>query len=326
VKVGDPVAAQVDLSRRGEIMRHHTATHLVNKALEELLGARNLQRGSWVGPDHATFDFPLDRALARAEIERLEDRVNEQVRAALPFTARVLSYEEAVATGATHLFDEKYGDSVRVVCFGGWSCEFCGGTHCESTANVGFVLVLSEGGIGRGIRRLDFAAGETAERTVRRRMDVLTEVGRNLGVGLPDIPQRVHDLRADLRSAQREIEELRERLRVAYVTGTRFDRAPTVKSVGVPLIAEEVPAEGRDDLRAWADRYLEALGGTGIVAVVGGENFVVKVSRDLSGQHPANRLAGLLGRGGGRPELAEGKLLKAAQEAFNDLAAAFQQA
>jgi alanyl-tRNA synthetase len=324
LKVGDPVSAVVDSARRRQIMRHHTATHLVNKALEELLGARNLQRGSLVCPDHATFDFPLDRALTPAEIEQLQDRVNEQVRAALPMHVRVLPHDQAVATGATHLFEEKYGDSVRVVCFGNWSCEFCGGTHCDSSADVGFVLVLSEGGIGRGLRRLDFTVGESAERLVRRRMDILSEIGRNLGVATPEIAQRLRELRADLRSAQREIEQLRERVRVAHVRGARTDGGVTVRSVRVPFVAEEVPAEGRDDLRAWADRYLEALGGTGVVVVADGANFVIKVSRDLSSQHPANRLAQLLGRGGGRPELAEGKLTKPAREAFNELTAALQ--
>ena len=107
IHLGDSVVAAVDSARRRQVMRHHTATHLLNRALEELLGRHNLQRGSWVGPDHTTFDFPLDRALTSGELERVVERVNAQVRAALPLTARVLPYQEAVATGATHLFDEK---------------------------------------------------------------------------------------------------------------------------------------------------------------------------------------------------------------------------
>src|SRR5207237_4430964 len=112
IAVGDRVRAGVEQARRRQVMRHHTATHLLNRALEELLGRRNLQRGSLVAAEHTTFDFPLDRALTQDEVARLQRRITEQVRAALPLHARVLPYEEAVETGATHLFDEKYGEQV----------------------------------------------------------------------------------------------------------------------------------------------------------------------------------------------------------------------
>src|SRR5205807_9441935 len=126
--------------------------------------------GSGVGPEHTTFDLPLDRALTPGELEHLADRVNAQVRAALPLSTRVLPYQEAVASGATHLFDEKYGDRVRVVCFGDWSCEFCGGTHVPNSADVGLALITSEQSIGQGLRRLDLTVGEAAEDLIRLRL------------------------------------------------------------------------------------------------------------------------------------------------------------
>ena len=322
IAVGDRVVAAVDGPRRRQVMRHHTATHLLNRALEELLDRRNLQRGSWVGPERTTFDFPLDRALTATELERLADRVNAQVRAALPLSTRVLPYHEAAATGATHLFEEKYGDRVRVVCFGDWGCEFCGGTHVETSADVGQALITSESSIGSGLRRIDMTVGESADRLVRRQMGVLADVARGLGVPAEQVADRVADIRRDLREAEREIERLRDEVRVAHVRGS--NGGPRRRQARVPLILEQVPAGDRGDLRGWADRYLEALGGSGVVAVADRDNFVVKVSRDLSAAHPARDLAPLLGRGGGSPELAQGRLTKSPAEAFNEVEASLQ--
>jgi alanyl-tRNA synthetase len=322
IQIGDRVIAAVDGPRRRQIMRHHTATHLLNRSLEELLGRRNLQRGSWVGPDHTTFDFPLDRALTPQELEGLADRVNAQVRAALPLSTRILPYQEAAATGATHLFDEKYGDRVRVVCFGDWSCEFCGGTHVDTSADVGLALITSESSIGSGLRRIDLTVGESADRLVRRQTVVLNEVARSLGVPPEQVPARVADLRREVREAQREIERLRDEVRTAHVRGS--NGGPRRRRASVPLILEQVPAGGRDDLRGWADRYLEALGGSGVVAVADEANFAIKVSRDLSAAHPARDLAPLLGRGGGSPEFAQGRLTKPAADAFNEVEASLQ--
>ena len=323
VQVGDRVVAAVDGPRRRQVMRHHTATHLLNRALEELLGRRNLQRGSWVGPDHTTFDFPLDRALTAQELEHLAERVNAQVRAALPLSTRVLLYQEAVATGATHLFDEKYAERVRVVCLGDWSCEFCGGTHVETSADVGLALITSESSIGSGLRRIDMTVGESADRRVRHQMGLLNEVARSLGVPPDQLPARVADLRRDLREAEREVQRLRDEVRVAHVRGS--NGGPRRRPASVPLILEQVSAAGHEDLRGYADRYLEALGGSGVVVVADESNFVVKVSRDLAQAHPAPSLASLLGRGGGnRPELAQGRLTKPAADAFNEVEASLQ--
>jgi alanyl-tRNA synthetase len=322
LRVGDGVVAAVDAARRRQIMRHHTATHILNRSLEELVGRRNLQRGSWVGPDHTTFDFPLDRALTAEELERLADRVNAQVRAALPLSVRVLPYQEAAATGATHLFDEKYGDRVRVVCFGDWSCEFCGGTHVETSADVGLALITSEFSIGRGIRRIDMTVGESADRLVRRHLAVLAEASRRLGVPADQVARRAADLRRELRVAEREIEQLRDEVRVARVRGV--NGGPRRRPASVPLILEQVPAGDARDLRGYADRFLEALGGSGVVAVANESNFVIKVSRDLAARHPAQGLVPLLGEGGGKDEMAQGRLTKSVADAFNEVEASLQ--
>jgi alanyl-tRNA synthetase len=322
IRAGERVSAVVDQERRRQIMRHHTATHLLNRALEELLERRNLQRGSWVGPDHTTFDFPLDRALTTDELHRLTARVNEQVRSALPLTARVLPYQEALGTGATHLFEEKYGDKVRVVCIGDWSCEFCGGTHVGTSADVGPVVIVSESSNAQGIRRIDLKVGEAAEDYLGRRLGLLADLARSLGVQPEQVAERVAELRRELRVAGREVESLRDQLRLAHVRGP--NGGPSRRQARIPLILESVPAGGPDDLRGYADRYLEALGGSGVVGVANGSNFVIKVSRDLAEQYPATDLASRLGRGGGRPGLAQGQLSKPAEEAFNDLEASLR--
>ncbi|HLK44695.1 MAG TPA: alanine--tRNA ligase-related protein, partial [Acidimicrobiales bacterium] len=170
IAVGDRVVARVDAHRRHATARHHSATHLLHKALREVLGEQTVQRGSWVGPDHTTFDFPLNRGLTSDELTAVTERVNQQVRAALPFHESLKPYREAVAGGAMHLFEEKYGDVVRVVCFGDWTCELCGGTHVESSADVGPVVITSESSIGSGLRRIDLVAGEAADRLVRERL------------------------------------------------------------------------------------------------------------------------------------------------------------
>src|SRR5579859_5413575 len=173
VKVGETSTASVDSRRRHAIARHHSATHLLHKALRETLGENVVQKGSWVGPDHTTFDIPLNRAMTKEELARVNARVMEKVREALSFQEEIKPYREAVAQGAMHLFEEKYGDTVRVVCFGDWTCELCGGTHVENTADVGTVLIVSESSVGAGLRRLDLVAGEAAEALVERRLAAL---------------------------------------------------------------------------------------------------------------------------------------------------------
>jgi alanyl-tRNA synthetase len=153
-------------------------------------------------------------------------------------------------------------------------------------------------------------------------MALLDEVARSLGVPADQVPARVADLRRELREAEREIERLRDEVRTAHVQGS--NGGPRRRQASVPLILEQVPASGPDDLRGWADRYLEALGGSGVVAVANDSNFVVKVSRDLSEKHPASGLAQLLGRGGGRAELAQGRLTKSAADAFHEVETSLQ--
>jgi alanyl-tRNA synthetase len=315
VRVGEKATAAVDARRRRQIARHHSATHLLHKALHETIGEQVVQKGSWVGPDHTTFDIPLNRAVTKDELARINRRVMEKVREALPFHERQMPYKEAVAGGAMHLFEEKYGDVVRVVCFGDWTCELCGGTHVKSSADVGTAVIVSETSIGAGLRRLDMVVGEAADELVRRDRELLTDLARSFNAGPEQLPERTQALRAQLKEAERELEKLRDQVRTARVGGG--DRL-AVKHGRVAYVTETVDASNLDELKAYADRYLEVVK-SGIVTVVGGGLFVIKVSNDLASQYDATSLKGLFGTGGGRPQLASGKLTVPPDEAFKRL-------
>ncbi len=317
--VGEKATAAVDENRRHQIMRHHSATHLLHKALRETLGENVVQKGSWVGPDHTTFDIPLNRAMTRDEIDRVNRRVMEKVREGLPFHESQKPYREAVAQGAMHLFEEKYGDVVRVVCFGDWTCELCGGTHVQNTADIGTAVIVSESSIGSGLRRLDVVVGETADALVRSDRDLLTDLARSFNVNPSQLPARIESMRGQLKEAERE----REKLRRATLWGPQGDgpggRAMSVKHGRVDYVAETVDASNVDELKSYADRYLEKVK-SGIVTVVAGDKFVIKVSKDLTSQYDANRLKGLFGKGGGPAHLVTGTLTVPAAEAFSKLA------
>jgi alanyl-tRNA synthetase len=315
LQLGQTATAAVEAGRRRQIARHHSATHLLHKALRETLGESVVQKGSWVGPDHTTFDVPFDRPISKDELAHINRRVMEKVREALPFHETQKSYKDAVAQGAMHLFDEKYGDVVRVVCFGDWTCELCGGTHVSNTADIGTAVIVSESSIGSGLRRIDMVVGEAADELVRRDRDLLMELARSFNATPEQLPARVQALRAQLKEAEQRMKALSEELRGAKVKGAD---GLQVKQGKVPFVTETVSASSPTELAAYADRYMDLMQ-SGVVTVVAGDQFVIKVSKDLTSEYDAARLAGLLGTGGGQKHLARGKLNGPATEAFKRL-------
>ncbi len=318
VRAGEKAKAAVDAGRRRQIARHHSATHLLHKALRETIGEQVVQKGSWVGPDHTTFDVPLHRAITKSELATINRRVMEKVREALPFYERQLQYKEAVAQGAMHLFEEKYGDVVRVVCFGDWTCELCGGTHVANTADVGTAVIVSESSIGSGLRRIDMVVGEAADELVWRDRELLSELAKSFNVSQDQVPDRVRALRVEVKESERKQEQLRDDLRAARVKG---GNGLVVKHGRVPYVTESVEASSLEELAAYADRYLELVK-SGVVTVIAGDMFVIKVSKDLIAEYDANRLKTLFGTGGGPAHLVRGKLTVTAAEAFSRLEAA----
>src|SRR3989441_1893779 len=177
LKPGDRVHAAVDEGRRQAIARHHSATHLLHRALRDILGEEAVQAGSSVQPDYATFDFRFSRALTAEELDRVSALLNEKIRANLPRRVEELPLEQAIATGAVALFDEKYGERVRVVSFGDWARELCGGTHVERSGEIGIALISNDRSIGAGVRRIEMRAGAPAEQQIRNDERVLRELG-----------------------------------------------------------------------------------------------------------------------------------------------------
>jgi len=315
VRIGENATAAVDSRRRAQIARHHSATHLLHKALRETLGENVVQKGSWVGPDHTTFDVPLNRAINKDELARINRRVMEKVRAALPFHESHKPLKEAVAQGAMHLFEEKYGDVVRVVCFGDWTCELCGGTHVSNSADIGTAVIVSESSIGSGLRRIDMVVGEAADDLVLRDRELVTELARSFNAVPEQLPERLQALRGQLKESERRLKELSEQLRGARVKGAD---GVAVKQGKVPFVTETVDASSPAELAAYADRYLDVMK-SGVVTLVAGDMFVIKVSKDLIEEYDAARLAALLGTGGGQKHMARGKLTVPAGEAFKRL-------
>ena len=302
---GHRVHAEVDAGRRQAIARHHSATHLLHRALREVLGEQATQAGSSVQADYATFDFRFPRALTAEEIDRVSSLLNEKIRADLDRRVEELPLDRAIATGAVALFDEKYGDLVRVVSFGDWARELCGGTHVERTGEIGFALISSERSIGAGVRRIEMRAGAAAERQAREYERVLAQLGDELRAAPADLPARVAALQAEVKRLEKETANLRQRL--AAGGSAQLEEADVD---GVRLLLQRVDA-GEKDLLLFADHALSRTNGKGVAIVVGGRNFAVKVASPLADRLAANELVQAFrqvagGKGGGRGPVGQG--------------------
>jgi alanyl-tRNA synthetase len=311
VRVGEPAHLVVDASRRRDIMRNHTATHLLHRALREILGEHARQAGSLVAPDRLRFDFLHLRPVSPDERTRLEARVNEHILAALPVRTEVMAYADAVASGAVALFGEKYGDTVRVVAIDGYSRELCGGTHVRSTAEIGLFMIAAESSVGSGIRRIEAITGRTAVGRARECEAALREAAGVLRVPAVELPDRVRQLADRARALEAEVASARVREAVPDLE-TVVRNAPEVGGVTVVGIA----TSGSDQaaLRALGDRIKPRLG-SGVIVAASSTNGRIEVvvmataGAVARGADAGRVVAGLnrrLGtRGGGRPELAQ---------------------
>jgi len=305
---GMTITARVDAQRRARIMRHHSATHLLHKALKEVLGDQVVQRGSLVEPGHTTFDFNFPRALTADEIREVQHRINEAIRRDLPRTATVMPIAEARAQGAVALFGEKYGEEVRVVDFGGWSKELCGGTHVAHTGEVGAAILISETSIGAGIRRIDMVAGEAAEEYWSENLAALREVATSLRAKPEEVPERVVALQAQIKRLQREVEEAERRA----LSGGGLGKVAVEDVAGVRLGHLMLNGEG-GDVKSAADSLLaERLDGDGVAVVLAERRIAIKVGDGaLTRGADANELMRVAvaiadGRGGGSARFASG--------------------
>ncbi|WP_276356374.1 alanine--tRNA ligase [Cohnella caldifontis] len=311
LKKGDAVKASVEKEERSDIVRNHTATHLLHKALKEVLGTHVNQAGSLVEPERLRFDFSHFGAVTPEELADVERRVNEQIWLGTDVDISLRPIDEAKEMGAMALFGEKYGDIVRVVRVGDYSLELCGGCHVRNTAQIGLFKLVSESGIGSGVRRIEAVTGRHAYAYLDEQFGTLKAAAGLLKSAPGDVPKRIEALQADMRQLQREAESLQSklgRLEAAELAG----QAKTVG--GVTLLAARVDAGGMDALRGVADE-LKAKLGSAVLALgaVDGDkvNLVAAVSSDLTarGLHAGKLVKELAvicgGGGGGKPESAQ---------------------
>ena len=309
VREGDRVDAAPDLVRRQATSNNHTATHLLHAALRQVLGDHVKQSGSLVSPARLRFDFSHFAPLSREEVRRVEDIVNGRIRADVPLETRVTSLEEGLREGATAIFEEKYGETVRVVGIGDFSKELCGGVHVHATGELGLFKIVSEAGVAAGMRRIEAVTGEGAVRYLRELEDELAGLEKTLGVARRDLPARVEKLQARIEETEREVKILRrEKLSGAQATAT-VEKLVKGFKVEVRRLDGLTMAELRDK----ADDLKNKLGSGVVVigsAAEGKALIVASVTKDLVGRVQAGALIKELapvigGGGGGRPDFAQ---------------------
>jgi len=311
--VGDEVEAEVDRERRFDIARNHTATHLLQSALRQVLGEHVQQRGSLVAPDRLRFDFSHLAALTVKELQEVQHIVNQRIRQNLPVKDEDIPYEKAIEEGAIALFDEKYGDTVRVLKIGEpvISAELCGGTHTASTGEIGYFHITSESSIGTGLRRIEAVTGREAEEFIEKHFSSWQEIAQTLGAPLEDTQDKVSSLVAE-RDTERKRAQALERELSKKIAESLLSQVEVVK--GVKVLATKVPPARMDSLREMSDLIRNKLKSAVVVLGTVYENkpaFLAAVTPDLIARgYNAGEIVKQVARvtgggGGGKPGLAQ---------------------
>ncbi|MBK1717599.1 alanine--tRNA ligase [Thiocystis violacea] len=308
--VGDRVDAHVDAERRRATALNHSATHLLHAALREVLGEHVQQKGSLVGPERLRFDFSHFEPVSRAQLLTIERLVNREVRANHLVETRIMSLEDAKASGATALFGEKYSDQVRVLRMGGFSTELCGGTHVKAVGDIGLVKVVSESGIAAGVRRIEAITGAMALDWIEADEDRLLRLAGLLKGGREDVDERVIQLMDRARRLEKELEQLKAKL--ASSAGQDL-AAQAVEIQGVRVLAARLDGADPKSLRVTLDQIKDKLGRAVVVLATesdGKVSLVVGVTKDLTDRLKAGDLIREVaekvgGKGGGRPDMAQ---------------------
>ena len=310
LKTGDTVDAAIDAKRRQAIVLHHSATHLMHAALKAVLGEHVEQRGSLVAEDHLRFDFTHPRAVSEVELAEVERLVNQEIRVNPDSDVQVMSFDDALKTGATALFGEKYGDRVRVVKFGAFSTELCGGTHVDRIGDIGQFKITEETAIAAGIRRIVAVAGEAAVQRVQTMDEQLKDLARVLKVAPDALEDRLRQVLDRGKAMEKEINELKSKM--AAASGDELaGRAEEVN--GIKVLAARLDDVDPKALRDTVDRLKDHLGSAVVVigsADDGKVRIAAGVSKDLLSRIQAGNLVNFVaqqvgGRGGGRPDFAQ---------------------
>ena len=308
-RTGDKVTAEVDATRRRATMLNHSATHLMHKALRDVLGTHVQQKGSLVDDSRTRFDFSHFEPMTAEQIAEVERRVNEQILQNEDTRTRVMDMDSAKAEGAMALFREKYGSEVRVLNIGD-SIELCGGTHVRRTGDIGLFKIVSEGGVASGVRRVEAITGPSVLAYLYERENKLREVADLLRASPEEAPRKVEQLNQRVRSLEKELDQLRGKL----AAGGSKDLAAEAKEVkGVNVLATRLDGMDAKGLREALDRLKDKLAPAAIVLAAVADDkvmLIAGVTKDLAGRLHAGELVnqvatGVGGKGGGRPDMAQ---------------------
>jgi len=312
-RVGDRVIIEVDMDRRHDIMRNHTATHLLHAALHQVLGAMARQAGSLVAPDRLRFDFTHPEAMTPEQIERVEKIVNDAIAADMTVLPEFMPREKAIQAGAMALFGEKYGETVRTLTIAletqdeKYSYELCGGTHLDRTSDVGTFLIVSEGSAAAGIRRIEAVTGRGAYELIAHRFKVLKQTAGKLKSSLEEVPLKVEMLENELSNARKEIASLRQQLAFSAFDVETIE----VRMIShIPVFASNVPGADVEAMRLMGDQYKQKYT-DGVAVFVNEEGkLIVAVGEKLvmQGLKAGTIINAIGGRGGGRPNMAQGSI------------------
>jgi alanyl-tRNA synthetase len=311
LRIGEQVQASVSEELREDTIKNHTATHLLHRALKEVLGEHVNQAGSLVAPERLRFDFSHFGSITPEELQDVEQRVNQQIWKSTPLTISLKPIAEAKAMGAMALFGEKYGNVVRVVQVGGYSLELCGGCHVGNTSQIGLFKIVSESGIGSGVRRIEAVTGRNAYVYLDQQLQLLRNASGLLKSNIQDVPKRIEGLFAQMKELSRENESLKMKLG-NIEAGSLSDQLKQIG--GVSVLAAQVSAGDMESLRSIVDQMKSKLGSAIIVLGAISDdkvNLVAAVSSDLvtQGYHAGKLIketaAIVGGSGGGRPDMAQ---------------------
>jgi alanyl-tRNA synthetase len=308
LKVGDSVSARVNVQSRAATMRNHSATHLMHKALREVLGEHVQQKGSLVDPDKTRFDFVHNAPMTDDEIRRVEQIVNAEILANAACQARVMDIESAQKTGAMMLFGEKYGDEVRVLDIGS-SRELCGGTHVSRTGDIGLFKIVAESGVAAGVRRVEATTGEGALKLVQAQQALIAQAAGELKAPAHEVPAKIVQILDNVKSLEKELARLKSKL--ASSQGDDL-AAQAVDINGIKVLAATLEGADANALRETMDKLKDKLKSAAIVlaSVADGKvSLAAGVTADLTGKLKAGELVNHVaqqvgGKGGGRPDMA----------------------
>jgi alanyl-tRNA synthetase len=309
LKVGGGVTAKVDTLARARTIRHHSATHLMHKALREVLGPHVQQKGSQVDPDKTRFDFAHTQPVTAEEILRIERIVNDEIIANAATDASVMDLESAQKTGAMMLFGEKYGDEVRVLTIGS-SKELCGGTHVVRTGDIGLFKIVMEAGVAAGVRRIEAVCGDVAVAKVQQQQALLDAVAAELKAQPAEAAARVAQIQDNVKALEKELARLKSKL-AASQGDDLLTQAVEVK--GIKVLAANLEGADATALRETLDKLKDKLKSAAIVLASTGEgkvSLIAGVTADLTGKLKAGELVNFVaqqvgGKGGGRADMAQ---------------------